>query len=270
MSESAPPAVASAISTEAAAPARKPWGVFWAFLLLGALAGGLGWYLVGEYREYFPMSDEFASAEISMSPDPEVVAKMSAAQAERRLKNNTFAIALIGGAIVGLLSLAPGLGRGRPGQVLLGLVAGVVLGLGLGAAGGFAGTKLNEYIAERYASNDSTVGMSTWQVYNTMFTQACYWLLIGLGLSIALGLVGGKRVFGRMLMITIGLAVFWCLCYPFTAAILFPFASTDRPIPEGSENTLYWIGVFALLAALGAGRVFLKDEAAPAPTPAPQ
>lgn len=268
MNESVRSAETSSVATPPS-PAIN-WRALLLYLIVGGVAGGASWYLIEGHRDYFQIPLELSTVEATFNPDPVLTAKIVAERAIARAKNHALGLGLAGVLIVGLLSAVPGMTSGSPKRTFIGLICGVILGALLGVVAGYAGSELFDMIAERSRSQDTTEGLSPWQVYNTMFAHGAFWGILGIGLTVSLSSVGGKRVFLRLLLASIGVGVFWSLCYPFTAAILFPFETSDTPIPFGSMNTLYWIGGYALLMSLAAGRILLKASTAPAPVPAPQ
>jgi hypothetical protein len=86
----------------------------------------------------------------------------------------------------------------------------------------------------------------------TTLMFAASWLLLGLGAGISLGIVA---LSGHALVrATVGAALGGLLAglmYPLAAAFVFPVDATDRAVPGGVENRLFWsILAFVLIGAV--------------------
>ncbi len=232
------------------------------FVLAGLVCGAVGQQLVEHSRHYFGLPTDLPVGEASFNPDPAISEAAQAATRTMNMKNAALAIGALGVLITGVFGSIPGLAARSFGRTTLGLCLGVVLGAILGTIAGLGGFHVYEYISTERVDWTKADG-DPWLIYITMFTHATYWTGLCLALTLTLSAVwGGAAALWRLLAATLGVGVAWAMCYPFAAAILFPVDRSDGRIPEGTTNTLLWIGVYAVLLGLASGRCLSHAEAA--------
>ena len=233
-------------------------------VVAGLLAGLVAWIV---FDNAFP----FFEPPTSVGPPPAPVAgPPSLAEGEQQtaeiialgMKNSIAAGAVLG-ALAGLIfAVVEALRRPRLGASLALIVIGVLLAAGFGALAGFAAQEFHEaWRLDRRLE----------PMQRTMAMQGIFWVLVAVGVGLALGLFAGRFrwVLGTVLQAVMSMVVF-ALGYVMLAGFLFPLDNADEIVPASSGNRALWcLAAMAILGLfLGLARQRRKASSAPsAPQP---
>ncbi len=222
-------------------------GLAWLLVVAAGLLAGLAGFGIGEAAPRFVAPSLEFSAEIRRN-GTQVPIEM-----ERRFRisrDQTAALAYGGlGMILGLgLGLAGGLARRSPSAAIAGGIVGLVLG---GAAG--AGTTLAVLPSYHAARDSATDENHNDDLPLALLTHGGIWIAVGAaaGLALGIGLGGGARMARATIGGILGAAIASML-YEFGGAIMFPLAETFRPMAKEAVPRLFAQLVVGLCVAAGA------------------
>lgn len=197
-------------------------------MVLGGVAGAAGSHVIFQVRELFQVAPE----RLGMPPRPPQIEREVFLDA---IANHALGFGTLGLLICGGLGFGLGLLGGSPGAGLRSLLVGSVLGLLCGAAGGAAAFLIYEALV--YVSLDG--------LFKAMLIHLPNWLLLAGGIAITAALLRQQRAGVQKLFVSAfvaGLAA--ALLYPILGLVVFPAASSDRPVP-------FELGLRLLCFALG-------------------
>jgi hypothetical protein len=203
-------------------------------MLASALLAAVAFLLIfWRYEQIF-----FAPEEITMMTQvtPEADAEM------RRVRawNWMYGYALFGGILSAALSATEGAARRSLIRLLAGLVVGALLGALFGWGAGYAASVI-------YSGNFLEVD----PMIRTMLFQACAWVVLGIGVGLATAApAGSMRVIGKAVLGAVLGGLISAMLYPILAAYLFPTDHSDRVVPAGLGNRLFWVGLTSGLMGL--------------------
>lgn len=177
--------------------------------------------------------------------DPDLQSKVNAANRSNYIWNTALSWAIVGLLAAGFFGFAAGFVQRSPGQMLLGLSAGAVLGAGLGAAAGRVAVWTEDLLA-RSAGLD--------QMVRTMGMHAAGWTVVDIAVGLAVGLA--NRTAGTLQYVAAAVTggVISACVFSLTAAVVFSADNADLPVPDGTGNRMLWTGLCTLLMAVMLGR----------------
>ena len=176
---------------------------------------------------------------ITMDTRKEMQSRLLAAERDADFKNSRLAIALLGLSLAGLTGLLVGLlCRSWP-MSLVGLVAGIVFGGGLGWLGGMAGFLLDEKLFNLLEDDFRSM-----LVHGAVFGT----IAVAVSFTVVTALKQPAAIF-RFLAAAIPAAVLAAVLYPVSAAVLFTADRVDLTLPSGFGNRMCWSLMGALLIA---------------------
>ena len=228
-------------------PASRPSRFIWPLILLAGLTAGLESFGVGE------VAPSLVPPALDLPPEIRADRNQVPAETERRMRRSKDLSAAITygglGMLLGLgLGVAGGLARGSGRAAIAAGLTGLVLGGASGA--GVTRLVLPFYHAARAASTDETANLD---VALALGTHASIWLAVGAAAGIALGVgLGGAAQVVRAVIGGILGAVLAAVIYEFAGAVAFPLAETFRPIAATWPPRLMAHLVVALCATVGA------------------
>jgi hypothetical protein len=220
-------------------------------LILALGAGAALWIVIQSMHPVFHVPEKFHAA---MGAPPEVWA---ANRREQDRVERYHAMLYVGGLGL-LLGLALGLGEAmRRRSWLPPLFAAPLGGLG-GAAGGFLGCLVHEYVRRE-------VGQA--ELIHTITAQLLLGLPLGLGVGLGLGLAT-RTAMGTIKSALGGAAaaILAAIVYPVAVSILLPAASTDALLPDERSSQFLWLallsGVIGIVIPLAGRRRASKTQGA--------
>ena len=207
--------------------ARPRWAMP-ILLVLGGLAGAAGSQVIFQVRDLFQVAPE----RLGMPPYPPALEREMLLCA---VASHALGFGLLGLVICGVLGLGLGALSGSPRAAAGSLLAGGILGLLAGAAGGVSALLID----------DALLVVPLDGLFKAMLIHLPNWLLLAVAIAIAAVLFRQRRVPVQQLLVSAIVAGFLAaLFYPLLGLILFPAATSDRPIP-------YEMGLRILCFALG-------------------
>lgn len=236
------------------------------FTLLG-VAVGLGCGVAAERipggadgrDPVFDISDE-AKEELanikSPNPPPPLAERVRLEGIEADFRNGMLAIGIAGAALCGLFGLLVGVHRKSAIGAIIGLLAGVVLG----GAGGIAGGYLGKLAATKIAITDMD------ELYRAMLIHTGTWAPVGLAAGLTLGIAAcSGRMMGKGAVVCLIVGAMAGAAFPFASMFLFPTGKSDRAIPQGYGNILFWVALAGGLLGLTVGRLQVATCKVPQP-----
>jgi hypothetical protein len=215
-------------------------------LVLGGLAGAAGSQAIFQVRELFQVVPE----RLGMPPRPPQIEREVFLDA---IANHALGFGALGLLICGGLGLGSGMFGGSPAAALRSLLVGGVLGLLCGAAGGAAAFLIYEALV--FVSLDG--------LFKAMLIHLPNWLLLAGGIAVTAALLRQQRAGVRKLFVSAvvaGLAA--ALLYPILGLVLFPAASSDRPIPSELGLRLLCFALGGAVLGVAASRWLRSPSAA--------
>lgn len=197
----------------------------------------------------FDISDEVKeklAKSKSPNPPPPLAEQMRLEGIEADFKNGMLAIGIAGAVLCGLFGLLAGVYRKSAFGAIVGLLAGVVLG----AAGGAAGGYLGKLVSTKIPMTDMD------ELYRAMLMHAGTWAPVGLAAGLTSGIAacsGRMIVKGAILCLLVGSLA--GAAFPFASMFLFPTGKSDRAIPQGYGNILFWVALAGGLLGFTVGRL---------------
>lgn len=226
--------------------------------LLGAVISGIAVDRIHGQDNYFQFPEEVSKKFPPMGqPIPQEVLDLKDATLKQLdCKNTGLSLGLFGAVVCGLFGVGSGLLSKRPMSVLIGLIAGPVLGAAFGVLAALA----EVYVA--YALRDGELGRMT----QAMVFHAVAWgvLAAGVGLSAGIPSRSGKTCFQAVGLAVLA-GVLAGVLYSPIAGVLFVNDKSDVIAPTGLWNRTFWLALAAVLTGLAAGL-----SARPAPVAKPR
>ncbi|MCA9070657.1 MAG: hypothetical protein KDA84_17120, partial [Planctomycetaceae bacterium] len=103
----------------------------------------------------------------------------------------------------------------------------------------------------------------------TSVVHGVMWVLVGLGVGIACGLLAAPRLksIGKATITLVGTGIVVGLFYPFLAAVFFPNDRSDWTVPDGFGNRIFWAMLASLLFSIAVGRTLnTREQSVDGPT----
>lgn len=207
----------------------------WAGLCLALLAGAIVWGVIQLAHPVFHVDKKYDVPSIGMPPE------MFAAHRRQQDFVDRWHAALYLGGLGLLIAALLGIGEGIARRSWLPPLIAPYLGLVGGAAGGFLGCLVYEYVRKNIGQADLAY---------TIRAQLLVGVPLGLGVGLGLGLT--TRSWSGALKATLaGLAAGGLagILFPVAVSMLLPAASTDALLPDLASSRLLWLGI--LSGALG-------------------
>uniref|UniRef100_A0A7C2K0N7 Uncharacterized protein n=1 Tax=Schlesneria paludicola TaxID=360056 RepID=A0A7C2K0N7_9PLAN len=249
------PAASSAATSkqpaEAALPPPTPVGLrILVMIVVAGLAAGLSSVAIQRTGEVFAMPEKFASfSGGNISTEDQQAADR--ARSEQTRQNTTVWVGLAGAILGGLCALATGCLQRAGKRIAVGLLAGLVLGGGLGAAAGFESVTLFQ------SFKASLAGQADIPEHLVMLMHGVTWGLIGGGIGLAAGLCAPRLRVQSVLTAGLVGGLLGCVggaAFPLVCGVAAPLANTALPLPEAGTERLIWLGFPSVLVGIGLGR----------------
>lgn len=161
--------------------------------------------------------------------------------------------------VAGGLGLTAGAFRRSVPAAVLGFLAGILLGAGLGAVGGLAAVWIRETLGTVVSVDPG---------HRAIVLHAGAWLFAAAGAVSAVYLASRRSVPLRRLAAHAGTAVVLAsVCYAVVAAILFPMERSDLVIPGGRGNLMFWTTLFSVAISIAVAGAAVKQRRQPANQP---
>jgi hypothetical protein len=207
-------------------------------VVLGGLAGAAGSQVIFQVRELFQIAPE----RLGMPPHPPQIEREMLLYA---IANHAIGFGSLGLLMCGTLGLGLGALSGSPGAAVRSLLVGGILGLLCGAAGGAAAFLINE----------AFVVVPLDGLFKAMLIHLPNWLLLAAAIAAAAALLRQGRVPVQQLFLSAIVAGFLAaLLYPLLGLLLFPAASSDRPVPFEMGLRLLCFAIGGAVLGVGAAR----------------
>ena len=217
-----------------------------AFVRVMAVPGGailatlLSYTALSSIGTVYPTPPEVLS--LGATPTPEERVTASAAQLVVDLDNASIWLAVIGAIFGAILPLIACLVRHSGKRTLIGVVAGILLGGGMGYLAGRTAVSTHDSIAPGVAE-------STY-----MMMHALTWAIVGLAIGLACEL-GNRLITARSAAgaLTVGgiMGGVAGAIFPFVNAIAAPLLDSSLPVPALGTGMIVFIGVGALMISIG-------------------
>jgi hypothetical protein len=204
-------------------------------VLIGLVAAAITWGTIQAVHPVFRIPAKYHAA---MGAAPEVFAANRRAQDWVDRQHAMLYVGALGLLVATLIGAREGMLR----RSLLTPVVAAPLGAVGGAAGGFLGCVVYEYVRTH-------VGQA--ELMHTIAAQLCLGAPLGLGVGLGLGLAtrtaGGavKSAFGG-----VAAGALAATLYPVVVSIVLPAASTDALVPAERANQALWLGLLSGLLGL--------------------
>jgi hypothetical protein len=220
--------------------------------IAGLLAGVLIWSLVqGNYPWFYPEEVAFKNEESPSRAELEQLARTESAASTK----NAVVLGLAMGFLATLaFALAECLSQGATGRTLLRTGIAIVLGAGLGVAGGYLCVEFQQAYPH---------GGELDPIQRTIGIQCVLWLTLACGVGTGLALFAGsaRLALATALQALLAAALFVLIYVP-VASLAFPLDDANNTTPQSSGNIAVWaIGAFLLIGVmLGMSRVRVKKQ----------
>jgi hypothetical protein len=202
----------------------------WVGLVMALVAAGVMWVVMQKVHPVFHVPAEFHAA---MGAGAAVFERN---RREQDRVDRKHAMLYVGGLGM-FVGAALGLGEGILRRSWLTPVSAAVLGALGGAAGGWLGCLVHEYVRKH-------VGQA--ELMHTIGAQLLLAVPLGLGVGCGLGLA--TRSAGGVVRAAFAGAAAGVLAgvvYPVIVSIVLPGASTDALLPEEGSSRMLWLGIIA-------------------------
>jgi hypothetical protein len=217
--------------------------------LLGAVISGMAIDRIHGQDNYFQFPEEVSKQFPPMGqPIPKEVLELKDATLKQLdFKNTALSLGLFGAVVCSLLGFGSGLLSKRPVPVLLGLIAGVVLGPAFGCMAALAEVDV------AYALRDGDLGRMT----QAMVMHATAWgvFAVAVGLSVGVPSLGFKACCQSVGMAVLA-GVLAGVLYAPIAGVLFITDKSEVIAPTGFGNRIFWLALAVTLMGLAAGSVW--------------
>jgi hypothetical protein len=227
-------------TTLSAAPGSS-WKTRLAALGSALLAGAIVWGVVQGAHPLFRVPKKFEAPSIGMKPEVYLANRRAQEWIDR--KHALVYVGLLGALLGTALAAARLSVLRRPRWAVLIVAASGMIG---GAVGGFAGSRVQEYIVEHFGQPE---------LLHTVLAQGAIWLPLGMALGLGLWLATGpgKSPLHELASgVVAGLIA--AVVYPIAVSVLVPAASTDHLLPLDRVSQALWLllsaGVFGIVLPL--------------------
>lgn len=249
----------SAPSPVSAARPRGPGGTLLVFLLAGLIAGGTSLAVVAVFGKFHRVPAELRD----ISPlDEAGQARLVAAEAEMATKNLFLTLGVLGAAVGGVMGLAGGLRDRSFGRGAVGLVAGLVLGAGLGVASAYLGPEqVGPRIDAAIPRDAPYETRQNWTMFRALAVHATFWGLIGLAAALAATLP--TRRIGLTIKSSVGALVAAALAMMVYHALLgnlFQLSRFQLLLPHEMGPIVAWTLPTTLLIGIALGRLSMPNQ----------
>lgn len=222
--------------------------------VVGLVAAGISHVAIQQTGEVFQLSQELLRIKYSegRNQSPAVMRMFYEGLTALNYKNAALWIGM-SGAIVGLLfGLTLGWVRRTVAAVILGSLAGLVLGGGFAAAAGLVANFLGENLITPARLEATEI-----PPHYLMLLHGATWGVVGLGVGLGTGLGAAKDrwkfALGSLLIGAIAGGAGGAF-YPFATTVFLPFANPSLTVPEGDLNRFVWLAMPFSLMGLTLGR----------------
>jgi hypothetical protein len=217
--------------------------------LLGAVIAGVAIDRIHGPDNYFQFPEEVTRKFPPMGqPIPKEVLELNEATLkELDFKNMALSLSLFGAVVCGLLGIGSGLLSKRPIPILLGLIAGLVLGPAFGCLAALAEVDV------AYSLRDGDLGRMT----QAIVMHATAWGVFAVAVGLSVGIPSrGVKACCRSVGMAVLAGVLAGVLYAPIAGVLFVADKSDVIAPTGFGNRIFWLALAATLMGLAAGLVW--------------
>ncbi len=213
-------------------PPNEPFTLFGLEQLINALG------IEPKPSSFYLLGAGEGGSQVATSPDPaQVMADIKRAaerkKAERAPRRNRIAVyfLLLGLPLGACLGLAEGLRRLSLVSIVIGLLAGTVLG---GAAGFLAGgLQARAHVAMTSFTFDNN--------YKLMIVQLVGWSVLAIGIGVGTAVASTKiKAFANYITGGLAAGLLVALIYVPSALLIFPYDILDDALPRDKNGSLYW------------------------------
>lgn len=207
----------------------------WSLAAAGIVTASAVWFIAERHYPFFA----YLHVGMARAPDPGELETIS----RYNHLNPAVLLAIFAAAHAAMLAIVEGVARRSTKYVLVGVVSGVLIGGGLGAAAGWLAQSVFDLPMHQLIDMAKTV-----------VVQATCWSLTGLGIGIGFTLPAWRRkaiCSGAVGAVVGGLLA--ALIFGPAAALTFQLANTDTLVPQQSVQRLMWLLTAAVLMGFAAG-----------------
>lgn len=226
-----------------------------ATLAVTLLATGISYLILKSVGTVYPTPPEMLG--LSANPTLEDHAAAHAAQLAANSGNAAIRLSIIAAVIGSLTALTSGLLRKSGPRIIAGVIAGVLLGGGIGFFSGTLAVQSHQGI-----SDTEIVGSSDAET-KFMLMHGVTWLLIGLAVGLACE-VGNRSATLKSLAVALlvggvmgGIAG---VGFPLAVALAAPLLDSTLPVPAIGTGLIVFVGLGALLIAIGVDQATTGKE----------